>query len=508
MVEQLGQCRRKCRGKSLSVRKKEKKEETSSPVQAISTTIMSFPQAPLPLVETLGIADRPRFRILVVGRYDTGKASLINAIFKDFMATCTGITSLLVLVPAVRFLVLDWPMRPLHDTIRKRPLALQLQSCLVHVSCVAWPIANTTVRMKTNGDGRKQWQQTYTRLVASTMRCIFFDRVPFLNKNEFQITMLVTSGRRPDRPTEPRMANDVWNLIQDCWASNPSERPTMEDVVAKMTCTDAEVQTRLELHHNLVGSPLQTQEELQHESKTYTDAEVQMRLELNHNMVNSLLLPLLSILRDRKPTSTIASVVNDVTVDHMRTLLSTDNYVDVALQLTDPLDIENILDFVIYLLVNGYLEIPDANRRARRLMLKIVTKRPVIPRSLFVSGVSIKTNDNYIGGGGFGFVLKGEVDGSSLVHGDLRGDNVLLDANFHARIADFGLTRHSEATVTGSGALHFHFAAPELFGYLEEDEEDARLITRTYKSDVYAFGVFTMKFITVLFLSMVQSVFK
>jgi serine/threonine protein kinase len=64
-----------------------------------------------------------------------------------------------------------------------------------------------------------------------------------------------------------------------------------------------------------------------------------------------------------------------------------------------------------------------------------------------------------------------------------------LDANLHAQIADFGLTRLSEATNTRSGALHVNFAAPELFGYCEgDDSEDDEVPIRTLKSDVYAFG--------------------
>ena len=83
-----------------------------------------------------------------------------------------------------------------------------------------------------------------------------------------------------------------------------------------------------------------------------------------------------------------------------------------------------------------------------------------------------------------------------IVISPLLQDNVLLDANFRAQIADFGLTRHSDATVTQSGALHYHFAAPELLGdwarAKEEDtsesDDDGQLTTRTQKSDVYAFG--------------------
>ena len=58
---------------------------------------------------------------------------------------------------------------------------------------------------------------------------------------------------------------------------------------------------------------------------------------------------------------------------------------------------------------------------------------------------------------------------------------MLLDANFQVQIADFGLTRLSEATATGSRALHRNFAAPELF----ESDDGA---VKTQESDLYAFG--------------------
>ena len=69
-----------------------------------------------------------------------------------------------------------------------------------------------------------------------------------------------------------------------------------------------------------------------------------------------------------------------------------------------------------------------------------------------------------------------------------------MDEHFHAQIADFGLTRHSESTVTQSGALHYNFAAPELLGNWDEEEDvtesddDEQLTTRTQQSDIYAFG--------------------
>ncbi|KAF8333355.1 kinase-like domain-containing protein, partial [Amanita rubescens] len=76
------------------------------------------------------------------------------------------------------------------------------------------------------------------------------------------------------------------------------------------------------------------------------------------------------------------------------------------------------------------------------------------------------------------------IHSEGAVHGDLRGENVLLDDDLHVKIADFGLTRVLNATNTRSGALHANFAAPELFECLSDDDVPAR----THNSDVYAFG--------------------
>ncbi len=67
-------------------------------------------------------------------------------------------------------------------------------------------------------------------------------------------------------------------------------------------------------------------------------------------------------------------------------------------------------------------------------------------------------------------------------------DNVLLDANLHVQIADFGLTRLLDATNTQSGAKHLNFSAPELFGFDDADDPSAVVPARTQMSDVYAFG--------------------
>ena len=69
-------------------------------------------------------------------------------------------------------------------------------------------------------------------------------------------------------------------------------------------------------------------------------------------------------------------------------------------------------------------------------------------------------------------------------------DNVLLDDNFHVQIADFGLTRHSDSSVTQSGAaLQYNSAAPELFeDHPSGDAGDAQSLEKAQKADIYAFG--------------------
>ncbi|KAG6916432.1 hypothetical protein DXG01_006836 [Tephrocybe rancida] len=88
---------------------------------------------------------------------------------------------------------------------------------------------------------------------------------------------------------------------------------------------------------------------------------------------------------------------------------------------------------------------------------------------------------------------------NSIIHGDLKGSNILIDEQGRARLCDFGIasvcdpeikawTTQSSASSKGGST---RWQAPELFD-LTEDEEDVK---NTTSSDVYAFGCVCYEFI-------------
>ena len=99
-------------------------------------------------------------------------------------------------------------------------------------------------------------------------------------------------------------------------------------------------------------------------------------------------------------------------------MLTREDYVDAAEKLNNSSDIKNVLEFILFVLRNRYFSNldhnVDTNRRARRLMSKIISKSPVMPRSLFLTGLTMPSDRDLIGGGGFGLVFKGEHEGKAL----------------------------------------------------------------------------------------------
>ncbi|XP_074563107.1 U-box domain-containing protein 33-like isoform X1 [Curcuma longa] len=82
----------------------------------------------------------------------------------------------------------------------------------------------------------------------------------------------------------------------------------------------------------------------------------------------------------------------------------------------------------------------------------------------------------------------------SVVHGDLKPGNILLDANFVSKLGDFGICRLLVQSIN-STALYHHTRQPKgTFAYM-----DPELLTSgeiTVKSDMYSFGVVLLRLLT------------
>ena len=112
-----------------------------------------------------------------------------------------------------------------------------------------------------------------------------------------------------------------------------------------------------------------------------------------------------------QPSSPITSVVNITTVNLVHKFLSREDYTDAVAELNDTSVLTDLVDLMLYLLRHGDLSNSmQADGRARRLMLNIIAKTRVMPMPLFVTGVRVKTDRDYVSGS-FGLVFKGELQG-------------------------------------------------------------------------------------------------
>ena len=80
----------------------------------------------------------------------------------------------------------------------------------------------------------------FTRWVSNrgTQRCshgaqIFIGRHPSYGhgKDTAVVTTVITPGRRPPCPYHPQLSNQLWEMFENCWSTDPPERATVEEVL-------------------------------------------------------------------------------------------------------------------------------------------------------------------------------------------------------------------------------------------------------------------------------------
>ena len=192
------------------------------------------------------------------------------------------------------------------------------------------------------------------------------------------------------------------------------------------------------------------------------------------------------MLKCHQPGYSIESVTNATTIDLLRRLLSRDDYVGIAEKIRKDSDATNLLEFTLHVLRRGNLSNWDATmdvgRRARRLMFKIISKTPVVPRSFIVTGVSMSDKRDYIGRGGYGNVFKGEFRGTVVALKVLYKNDANNLVSFHCMflrrrcLFSFQQAFCREALMWGS--LEHNFVLP--FIGIHEDEDGMAFFVSPY----------------------------
>lgn len=80
---------------------------------------------------------------------------------------------------------------------------------------------------------------------AMVMVEVFTGAVPYSGSTNFMAMLHITQGTRPPRPTHPMFTEKIWSLMQRCWAHDPESRPEASEVLELLLTPDIPAWKRL-----------------------------------------------------------------------------------------------------------------------------------------------------------------------------------------------------------------------------------------------------------------------
>ena len=79
------------------------------------------------------------------------------------------------------------------------------------------------------GDGRPTKGSDYYALGMVILE-VLSGRAPFTPYGEVTVMRKVIDGERPERPGVTWFTDDLWGILEQCWSSQPKDRPTVETI--------------------------------------------------------------------------------------------------------------------------------------------------------------------------------------------------------------------------------------------------------------------------------------
>ncbi|KAF9642287.1 kinase-like protein [Thelephora ganbajun] len=344
---------------------------------------------------------------------------------------------------------------------------------------------------------------------------VFVGAVPFSDSSATTAMVYLIQGKRPPRPTHPTFTEDLWTLMQRCWDHNSSLRPKAPEVLEVLT---------LSVCKRLTNQALITHERIHLITTIFSDRDlVRMVKHISGDYAQTFIDVI-----DRALDS-LAPEIRRRCLASLYRICGRQGLVPRSLVLPlcyDPK--ENPLfqgEFTdvwkgkhrgreVAARVLRMYSIDDPEQIRRRFCREVVAWKSLHHLNVLpLLGVTIMKNrfvmvSEWMKNGNINEFVKRHTNANRLellrdatrgliymhdqgiIHGNLRGANILIDDNGRACLADFGLLTiiSDEPTVASTtiGTTIVQWASPEL---LVPDQFGLKESNPTKASDCYALGM-------------------